>query len=243
MKNVTIIKQYPNLLWLIQLAYTAIILLANWFDIRMIQLWGIATDAGTLIFPFTFLLSDLITEVYGYKFARRAIWAGFGFNLVFILYSQLVVHLPSPSYAVATNNQFDSLVGFNVRIILASTISYLCAEPINSFIMAKMKLTTHGKLIWLRFVVSTAIAAFIDSFVFGMLAFYHTMPTVSLLKFNLSMWLIKLAIEIIGLPLSLAVVHKLKQYEQLDIYDAGTKFSLFSLEANYSSSQNHYKQP
>ncbi len=234
------IQQYPQLLWFIQLSYTAVILLANWFDIRMIKIGSIETDAGTLIFPFTFILSDLITEVYGYKFARRAIWVGFMFNFVFVLYGQLIIHLPSPDYALATNDKFDSLLGFNARIIIASTISYLCAEPLNSFIMAKLKLKTGGRLMWLRFVSSTAVAALFDSFLFGTLAFYGTMPVSDLLIFNGTMWAIKVFIEICGLPLSLSLARRLKRHEELDMYDVGTKFSLFTLEASYAKSNNHY---
>lgn len=235
------IQQYPRLLWFIQLSYTAVILLANWFDIRMIRIGNIETDAGTLIFPFTFILSDLITEVYGYKFARRAIWVGFLFNFIFIAYSQLIIHLPSPAYAVELNDKFDSLLGFNARIIIASTVSYLCAEPLNSFIMAKLKLKTGGNLMWMRFVGSTAVASLFDSFLFGTLAFYGTMPLGDLLAFNATMWGIKVFIEVCGLPISLRLARKLKRAEGLDMYDVGTKFSLFSLDANYSPTNNRYK--
>lgn len=234
------IFQYPRYLWFIQLSYTAVILLANWFDIRMIKLGNLETDAGTLIFPFTFILADLITEVYGYKFARRAIWTGFLFNFIFIIYGQIIIHLPSPDYALATNTKFDDLLGFNARIIIASTISYLCAEPLNSFIMAKLKLKTNGSKMWLRFVSSTALASLFDSFLFGCLAFYGTMPNSDLLVFNFTMWGIKVFIEVCGLPLSLHLAKRLKKAEQLDMYDVGTKFSLFSLDANYTNKNNKY---
>ncbi len=234
------IAQYPRYLWFIQLSYTAVILLANWFDIRMIRIGNIETDAGTLIFPFTFILSDLITEVYGYKFARRAIWVGFMFNFIFVAYGQLIIHLPSPTYALDTNAKFDSLLGFNARIIIASTISYLCAEPLNSFIMAKLKLKTGGRIMWLRFVMSTAVASLFDSFLFGTLAFYGTMPLHDLLVFNATMWAIKVFIEICGLPVSLSLARKLKKAEGLDMYDIGTKFSIFSLDAKYANANNRY---
>lgn len=234
------IFQSPRYLWFIQLSYTAVILLANWFDIRMIKIGSIETDAGTLIFPFTFILADLITEVYGYKFARRAIWTGFLFNFIFIAYSQLIIHLPSPSYALDINTKFDELLGFNARIIIASTISYLCSEPLNSFVMAKLKLRTNGSKMWFRFVSSTALASLFDSFLFGCLAFYGTMPLQDLIIFNFTMWGIKVFIEVCGLPLSLSLANKLKKAEGLDMYDVGTKFSLFSLDANYNKSNNRF---
>lgn len=234
------IRQFPKALWFLQVAYVAVILLANWFDIRLIKVMDLETDAGTLIFPLTFIISDLITEVYGYKYARRAIWSGFLFNFIFIIYSQIVIHLPSPSYALASNQSFDSLLGFNIRIIIASTISYLCSEPLNSYIMAKLKMKTAGKMTYLRFVLSTIVASLFDSFIFGTLAFYGTMPNNDLMKFNATMWLVKIIIEIFGLPLSLKATRKLKEYEMLDIYDIGTKFSLFSLDTVYLDKNNKY---
>ncbi len=235
------IHEHPKALWFLIITYVSVILLANWFDIRLIKIFGLETDAGTLIFPITFLCSDLITEVYGYKFARRAIWTGFLFNLVFIIYGQLIVHLPGPDYALATNTNFDTLLGFNTRIILASTFSYFCAEPLNSYLMAKLKLKTKGKYMSIRFVASTFIASFFDSFIFGSLAFGGTMSNTDLIRFNTTMWIIKVAIEIIGLPISIRMAKALKKYESLDMYDTGTKFNIFSLDANYNNSNNHFK--
>jgi uncharacterized integral membrane protein (TIGR00697 family) len=239
--NKSTITQHPKALWFLIITYVSVILLANWFDIRLIKVFGLETDAGTLIFPLTFLCSDLITEVYGYKFARRAIWTGFLFNLVFIIYGQLVVHLPSPDYAQATNTNFDTLLGFNIRIILASTLSYFCAEPLNSYLMAKLKLKTNGKYMSVRFVLSTFIASFFDSFIFGSLAFGGTMPNADLIRFNATMWLIKVTIEIIGLPISIRLAKILKKHESLDMYDTGTRFNVFSLDTNYNNSNNHFR--
>lgn len=234
------IAQFPKVLWFLQLTYTSVILLANWFDVRLISIGGVITDAGTLIFPITFILSDLITEVYGYKHARRAIWAGFLFNFVFIIYGQLVVHLPYPQSASVIANKFDSLISFNSRIILASTISYLCSEPLNSYIMAKLKISSSGRYMSLRFVLSTVVASFVDSFIFGCLAFLWVLPFSELIIFNLTMWIIKVIIELAGLPLSLYLTIKLKQYEELDIYDVGTKFSIFKLDTEYNIKNNHF---
>jgi uncharacterized integral membrane protein (TIGR00697 family) len=238
--HVNKISQQPQVLWFLMVAYTAVIMLANWFDIRLIKIGVIETDAGTLIFPFTFLLSDLITEVYGYKFARRAIWTGFLFNFIFVAYAQIVIHLPSPSYALANNQSFDGLLGFNSRIIFASTISYLCAEPLNSYLMARLKLKTAGRYMSLRFVISTIAASLLDSFIFGTLAFAGTMPNEALIKFNVTMWVVKVIIEVCGLPISVRLAKWLKNHEKLDMYDNDTKFTIFSLDASYSNSNNKY---
>lgn len=229
-----------NYLWFIMLTYAMVIVLANWFDPRLVHFFGLDTDAGTLIFPFTFLLSDLITEVYGYKNARKAIWCGFLFNLFFIAYGQLVIHLPSPAYP--TNNaNFDAILAADARIIIASAISYLCSEPMNSLIMAKLKIKMHGKKMGIRFVTSTIIASCFDSFIFGTLAFYGVMSNLDLFYLILTMWLIKSAIEILGLPVSIKLAKKLKQLEQVDIYDTRTNFNIFSLDTVYTKQDNEFR--
>lgn len=221
------------------LSYTVVILLANWFDSRLIKVFGLNTDAGTLIFPLTFLLSDLITEVYGFKRARRAIWCGLLFNFIFILYGQLVIHLPSPDYP--TNNaMFDTIMGMNLRIVIASTISYLTSEPLNSVILAKLKIRAQGRYMSVRFVFSTLIASGVDSTLFSVIAFYGLMSTADLASLILTMWFIKIAIEIIGLPISIKLANTLKKVEQLDIYDRNTDFTLFKLEDSYARSANEY---
>jgi uncharacterized integral membrane protein (TIGR00697 family) len=231
----------PTFLWFLILSYSMVMVLANWFDVRLIQIFGLNTDAGTLVFPFTFLLSDLITEVYGFKYARRAIWCGFLFNAVFVIYGQVIIHLPSPSYATQ-NAAFDALFALDKRIIFASAISYLCSEPLNSFIMAKLKIFFSGRYLALRFVSSTFIASLVDSVIFTVIAFYGAMQNRELIELMLTMWLIKVAIEIVGLPISISLVKKLKQKEKLDIYDNNTNFNLFTLNTTYSEAANHFKK-
>lgn len=229
----------PNYLWFLTLTYSMVIVLANWFDPRLISFFGLDTDAGTLIFPFTFLLSDLITEVYGYKFARQAIWCGFLFNALFVIYGQIVVHMPSPSYQT-NNDMFDALLTMNARIIVASGISYLISEPMNSLVMAKLKIKMHGRYLGIRFVMSTVFASCIDSFMFGTIAFYGVMSNENLLNLILTMWLIKVAIECLGLPISVRLAKRLKRAERMDIYDKQTQFTIFSLDTAYPENANEY---
>lgn len=234
-----ILESQQHYLWFLTLTYAMVIVLANWFDPRLINIIGLDTDAGTLIFPFTFLLSDLITEVYGFKYARRAIWCGFLFNALFIIYGQIVIHMPGPSYP--TNNEiFDMLLTTNIRIILASGISYLISEPLNSMIMAKLKIKMNGHYLGIRFVSSTIVASGTDSFVFSLIAFYGMMSNFHLFSLILSMWLIKVIIEILGLPISIRLAKRLKKLEHLDIYDKRTNFTIFSLETYYTDKDNEF---
>lgn len=226
-------------LWFLTLSYIMVMTLANWFDPRLIQLAGLTTDAGTLIFPLTFLLSDLITEVYGYKYARRAIWCGFLFNALFIVYSQIVIHMPSPDFQ--TNNAaFDKLLTMNIRIIFASAVSYLLSEPLNSFVMAKMKIKMAGRYLWLRFLSSTLIASVVDCTVFSLLAFYGVIPNTNLINLIISMFVVKMVVELACLPFSTYIAVRLKKIERLDIYDMDTDFNIFRLNVNYSAADNRF---
>ncbi len=236
-----LLKVEPKFLGFLMLSYAMVMVLANWFDPRLVSLGGFVTDAGTLIFPLTFLLSDIITEVYGYRHARRTIWIGFLFNAIFILYGQIVIHLPGPSYA-HQNKLFSELLGFDTRIIFASAISYLCSEPINSLLMAKLKLQFQGRYISLRFLSSTFFASGLDSCIFSLLAFYGQIPSHGLVSLILTMWIIKVSIELLGLPISIRLTKFFKIAEQVDMYDEQTQFNLFALEADYKADDNRYKE-
>lgn len=228
-------------LWFLTLIYSMVIVLANWFDVRLVKVFGLVTDAGTIIFPLTFLLADLITEVYGYKHARRAIWCGFLFNAIFIIYGQIIIHLPNPDYPTQ-NAMFDTLLTMNIRIIIASTISYLIAESINSLLIAKLKIKMQGRGIGLRFISSTMIASAFDSLIFGTIAFYGSITNMNLISLIFTMWFIKVMIEVIGLPVSIYLSKKLKRIEQLDIYDIHTNFNLFTLDTTYPANDNEFEK-
>lgn len=229
----------PKFLWLLVMSYSMVLVFANLFDPRIVSIFGLTTDAGTIIFPLTFLLSDLITEVYGYKRARQAVWLGFSFSALFILYGQLVIHMPNPNFPTH-NDIFTTLFSLDQRIIFASAVSYLCSEPLNSYVLAKLKIKTNGRFMSLRFVASTLAASCADSFIFGSIAFYGLISNKDLIALILTMWLVKVTIEVCGLPISLHLARLLKKAEQLDIYDLGTKFNLFSLSSVYTSKQNKF---
>lgn len=230
---------HSNYLWYLTLTYSMIIVLANWFDPRLIRIFGLTTDAGTLIFPLSFLLSNLITEVYGYKYARRTIWCGFIFNLFFILYGQLVIHMPNPNFT--TNNAiFDTLLTINSRIIFASFVSYLISESFNSYLIAKTKIKTQGRYMGGRFLLATFLASGLDSVIFTTIAFYKTIPDSDFITMMITMWFIKVFIELCGLSLSINLVNKLKKIERIDIYDKKTKFNLFRFDLDYIQQENEF---
>lgn len=147
--------------------------------------------------------------------------------------------MPSPDYS--TNNEmFDIILATNIRIILASALGYLISEPLNSLIMAKLKIKMHGRYLGIRFVSSTIIASGTDSLIFGLIAFCGTMNNIHLFSLIATMWLIKVIIEMLGLPISIKLAKALKESERIDIYDKRTNFNIFSLETTYLDEDNQY---
>lgn len=240
--NTQTLRLQPRFLWFFIMCYAMAIVLVNWFDARLIRVFSIDTDAGALVFPLTFLLSDLMTEVYGYKRARLAIWCGFMFNFFYIGYGYLITLFPSPPYSLVHNAAFDELMALNTRVIIASTLSYLVSEPLNSFIMAKLKIKTQGRYMGFRFVAASSISSGADSVMFGTLAFSGIMGFSELVMLIFTMWFIKVFTELLGIPLSVRLAKILKKAEQLDIYDRHTQFKVFSLDTVYAARDNEYQE-
>lgn len=232
--------RHPHFLWPIILVYASVLLMSNWYDARIISLFGFSTDAGTLIFPITFLCANLITEVYGFKNARFAIWFAFLINVIFLLYGWLITQFPSPDFALENNIHFDTIMTLNLWIVLASFVSYFCGEPLNVYLVAKLKIWMKGRWMALRFVTSTLCASAVDSFLFAMIAFSFSYSINDVISIALTMWIIKVAIEVIGLPLSIILAKKLKSIEQMDTYDYHTRFTLFSLNTHYDKNNNQF---
>lgn len=235
-----IIQLKPKFLWFLTLSYAMILAISNWFDARLIELFHLALSPGSLSFPLTFLLSDTITEVYGYKHARRAIWVALFFNILFLFYGQIIIHLPSPAFATE-NAAFDKILKMNVWIVIGSFTSYLISEPINSYITAKLKIILKGQYMGIRFTTSTVIAAFIDSVLFISIAFHQSFEPSQLITLTFNIWLIKTSIEIFGLPISIRLSKWLKKEEKLDIYDYNTNFNPFHLDSQYNAQNNLYE--
>ncbi len=229
----------PSRLWFLISLYAMVLVLGNWFDLRLIKIFGLVANAGTPLFAFTFFLANLITEVYGYKYARLAIWWGFFFNLFVFVYGQLVILIPSLDHY--NTEIFDTLLQANNRAILGGFLGYICSEPLNSWVMAKLKIEFRGQFTGGRFLLSTLIASVADSVVFGFITFYGIFDQRILISMIFGMMVVKMTIYFLALPFFLHFAKKLKQKEHLDIYDKGTKFNLFRFETHYALSANHFK--
>lgn len=187
--------------------------------------------AGILFFPISYVIDDVLTEVYGFARARRALWAGFAALLFMALMEQTVVHLPvAPGWT--GQDAYERVFGSGWRIILASMAAFFVGDFLNSVVLAKMKIWTDGKYLWTRTIGSTIVGEGADSLIFYPLAFYGMpdWPLEALGAVMLSQFILKVSWEALLTPVTYAVVGWLKRKEGVDVYDVGTDFTPFQTD-------------
>ncbi|WP_128893251.1 queuosine precursor transporter [Erythrobacter sp. HKB08] len=185
--------------------------------------------AGVLFFPISYIIGDILTEVYGYAKARRVIWTGFAALTFMAFMAWVVVALP-PAEGWDGQEAYEKVFGNTWRIVLASIIAFWAGEFANSIVLAKMKVWTKGKMLWSRTIGSTVVGQGLDSMLFYPIAFLGQdgWTTELIIQLVLSQWLIKTAWEAFLTPVTYVVVNKLKSAEGVDIYDTATDFSPFA---------------
>jgi uncharacterized integral membrane protein (TIGR00697 family) len=201
---------------------------ANITAVKLVNLFGFILPAAILIFPLSYIIGDVLTEVYGYGQARRVIWLGFFCNFITVLAIWMGQLLPAASF---WNGQeaYQRILGYTPRLLLASFLAYLAGEFANSFVLAKMKIATGGRWLWMRTIGSTLVGQGIDSLVFITLAFVGTIPVSALVLTIVTQWLAKSIYEAAVTPLTYVVVKFLKRKEGSDVYDHDTRFNPFSI--------------
>lgn len=228
-------------LWILILGYTVAFFASNWFDPRQIQIFGLTTGAGSIAFPLTYLFSDIITEVYGYKNARIAVWSSLLFFSIFILYGQLVVSLLSP-YSIS-QEAVTAFLYTNSHIILAAILSFLITESVNSYLVVKLKIRLNGNYMGLRFIASTLTVYFFNELIYAPIAFFGLIPNIKqFIQHMLGSWLFMVSIELLLLPFSIRLAKYIKTIEHIDIYDVRTNFNPFSLNTEYQKHNNKSKK-
>ncbi|MXP42540.1 queuosine precursor transporter [Altererythrobacter soli] len=185
--------------------------------------------AGVLFFPVSYIIGDVLTEVYGYARARRVIWTGFAALLFMAFMAAVVVALP-PAEGWPGQSAYEFVFGNSWRIVLASMVAFWAGEFANSFVLARMKVMTGGRFLWMRTIGSTVVGQGLDSLIFYPLAFYGLAgwPIEQLWQVVLSQWLIKTAWEALLTPVTYAVVGFLKRREGVEVFDTDTDFSPFA---------------
>jgi len=200
----------------------------------VLPLIGVASfGAGNLFFPISYIFGDVMTEVYGYARARRAIWAGFGAMLFATLMTQFILRVPASTteqYNVQLQPALELVFGGTWRIVAASMLAYWVGDFVNSFVMARMKLATGGRWLWSRAWGSTICGQAVDSAIFYPFAFGSVWTHQTLLAVMLFNFAFKVGVEVVFTPLTYLIVGWLKRSEGVDTYDRGTRFTPFSLE-------------
>ena len=188
--------------------------------------------AGNLFFPIGYIFGDVLTEVYGYSRARRAIWAGFGAMIFASFMSFVVLSMPpSPDepWNATLQPALEVVFGNTWRIVAASILAYWVGDFVNSYVMARMKVWTEGRHLWSRTIGSTFCGQGADSLIFYPLAFYGTWTNDALIAVIVFNFIFKLAVEVAFTPVTYGVVGWLKRVEGVDTFDHGTNFTPFSL--------------
>lgn len=209
--------------------FVAVLLISNIASTKIVDFGWFTFDGGTLLFPLSYIFGDILTEVYGYRRSRRVIWLGFTCAFVMSLTFWIIGRLPA---AGDWGNQaaYDAILGATPRIILASLIAYLSGEFSNSFVLAKLKIFTKGKMLWARTIGSTVVGELVDSVLFILIAFAGILPNSLLITLIISNYIFKTGIEVLFTPLTYKIVKFLKREEGADVYDMDTNFNPFSLK-------------
>ena len=213
------------------LAFVAVVALfvttlitANITAVKLVGIAGLVIPAGVVVFPISYILGDVLTEVYGFRSARRVIWLGFLCNLVAVGAIYVGGLLP-PAPIWDGQGAYERILGYTPRLLVASFAAYLVGELANSFILAKLKVATEGRHLWARTIGSTLVGQGLDSLVFVLLAFGGVIPASAMVAAILAQWLVKSAYEALATPLTYLVVNRLKRREGVDVYDRDTSFN------------------
>jgi hypothetical protein len=208
-------------------AFVAVLLLSNIIGAaKLSQIEGYVFGAGILFFPISYVLGDVLTEVYGYARARRVIWAGFAGLLFMAFMSWAVVSMP-PAPGWGGQAAYEEVFGQVPRIVLASITAFWAGEFVNSYVLARMKLWTKGRMLWTRTIGSTVVGQGVDSLIFYPVAFYGIWSNEQLVTVMLTNWALKVAWEALLTPVTYVVVGTLKRREGMDLFDEDTDFTPF----------------
>ncbi len=200
------------------------LLLSNIIAGKIVTFWGLTLPAAVILFPITYIVGDVLTEVYGYHRARLVIWIGFLACLLMTVVFLIVLRLPSPGFW-QDQPAYETVLGFTPRLALASLIAYLFGEFANAVVLSKLKLLCAGRRLWLRTIGSTLVGQALDTGVFITVAFWGVVPGPVLTGMLAGQYLWKVSYEGLATPLTYLAVGWVKRREGVDAYDYGVNYN------------------
>ncbi len=209
---------------LILALFVTCLIISNIIAVKIGSFAGYFLPVAVILFPITYIIGDVLTEVYGFAAARRAIWTGFLCNLIAVVAIYVAIQIPSAPF-FANQEAFKSILGFTPRLLAASFIAYLIGQFANSMVLSKLKVRTQGKYLWMRTIGSTIVGEGLDSAIFITLAFWGVMPGAVVGQLVLTQWIFKVLFETVLTPATYFVVGILKKKENIDAYDKNISFS------------------
>lgn len=212
--------------------FVAVLLISNVASTKILDLGIFTFDGGTILFPLSYIFGDILTEVYGYSRSRKVIWLGFISAFLMSIIFLVVGKLP-PATGWENQEAYEKILGLTPRIVAASLIAYFSGEFSNSFVLAKMKIVTKGKVLWSRTIGSTLVGEFVDTILFILIAFGGILEWRLLFTVIVSNYIFKTGVEIVFTPLTYRIVNFLKRVEKEDYYDYHTNFNPFHLKDIY----------
>ncbi|MCL6591207.1 MAG: queuosine precursor transporter [Firmicutes bacterium] len=211
--------------------FVTCLLISNIIAGKLINVYGMTLPAGAILFPVTYIFGDVLTEVYGFRQARLAIWMGFAANALMSLVFIITLALPYPDFW-KDQSAYQTVLGFTPRLAIASLAAYFLGEFSNSLVLSKLKILTQGRWLWLRTIGSTVIGEGVDTLVFIVTAFGGLLPTPTLGSMIRAQYLWKLGYEILLTPATYRVVNWIKRKEGLDTFDEGVRYNPFGWETS-----------
>jgi hypothetical protein len=203
--------------------FVTALVVANVIAVKLVEIEGQIFPAGLVVFPLSYLLADVMTEVYGFRVTRAVIWLGFACSLLAVGAIQAAIHLPPAGFWGDNQEAYEATLGTTWRIFLASLAAYLVGEFANAAVLARMKVATGGRFLWTRTIGSTIVGEGLDSAVFVTIAFAGA--GTGLLNPIVTTWLIKIGWETAATPVTYAIVNFLKRREGLDVFDRDTRLT------------------
>jgi queuosine precursor transporter len=211
-------RGYSQWFVIVAAVFVTCLITANITAVKLVDFFGFILPAGVIVFPISYIAGDVLTEVYGFRRARLAIWLGFLCNLIAMLAIWLGGILP-PAPVWDGQGAYEQILGYTPRLLLASFLAYLAGEFANSMVLSRMKVATSGRWLWSRTIGSTLVGQGLDSLVFVAVAFFGTVPPAVIASAIVAQWIFKSLYEAAATPLTYLVVNNLKRTEGVDVYD------------------------